>query len=187
MTFFPVVDQGRYPIHTGMQYEDVSENVAWGLNLTETLLPQVLRDNGYYTYALGKWHLGHYSPRYLPTARGFKEYLGFLTGQVYYWSKKATDYLNIHDFMYATEDCYSGYNGTDMHTYSTFLYRHKAIDIIERHDYNAHALFLYLAFQAVHDPFHDVYNAEDGIPRDHFADGVPPDYFQVKETNRVLK
>ena len=123
------------------------------------------------SYALGKWHLGHYSPRFLPTARGFVEHLGYLTGQSFYWSKKVTGYYMIHDFIYADEDCYFGYNGTDRHKYSTFLYRDKAIDLIQYHDYEDKALFLYLAFQAVHDPYYDVKN---------FDDGVPPDYFNVR-------
>lgn len=152
-----------------MQYEDITNSGKWGLNLTETLLSNVLKDNGYSPYVLGKWHLGHYSPRYLPTARGFIEHLGYLTGQTYHWSKKVPGYNHIKDLIYADDECYFGYNGTDKHTYSTFLYRDKAIDLIYYHDYDT-PLFLYLAFQAVHDPYYDI---------KCFTDGIPPDYFDV--------
>jgi len=31
--------------------------------------------------------LGHHSPRFLPTARGFDSFVGFLNGDNYYFSK----------------------------------------------------------------------------------------------------
>lgn len=49
---------GRYPLSMGIQYDDTSLKEAWGLNLSETLLPAILKDNGYTTYMLGKWDLG---------------------------------------------------------------------------------------------------------------------------------
>ena len=53
-----------------------------------------------------------------------------------------------------------------MFNYSTNFYRHKAIDILEHHDQST-PLFLYLPFQAVHDPFSDVREGADGaIPKD---------------------
>jgi arylsulfatase A-like enzyme len=67
---------GRYPVNMGMQYGMVQYNIPWGLRLDETLLPEVLKDNGYATYMFGKWHLGHFNERYLPTARGFDTFTG---------------------------------------------------------------------------------------------------------------
>ncbi|MEO6245486.1 MAG: sulfatase-like hydrolase/transferase [Opitutaceae bacterium] len=46
-----------------------------GLNPKEKLLPQVFKDQGYATAIFGKWHLGHH-PQFLPTRRGFDEWLG---------------------------------------------------------------------------------------------------------------
>lgn len=34
--------------------------------------------NGYATHFLGKWDLGHHSPFFLPTARGFDTFVGSL-------------------------------------------------------------------------------------------------------------
>eukprot|EP00004_Rigifila_ramosa_P014730 TRINITY_DN3373_c0_g1_i1.p1 TRINITY_DN3373_c0_g1~~TRINITY_DN3373_c0_g1_i1.p1 ORF type:complete len:499 (+),score=104.66 TRINITY_DN3373_c0_g1_i1:161-1498(+) len=45
-----------------------------GLPETEITLPQRLREEGYNTYMVGKWHLGHVES--LPTARGFSDYYG---------------------------------------------------------------------------------------------------------------
>ena len=46
-----------------------------GLHPQEKLLPQVFKDRGYATAMFGKWHLGHH-PQFLPTRRGFDEWLG---------------------------------------------------------------------------------------------------------------
>jgi arylsulfatase A-like enzyme len=44
---------GRYPVNTGMQFGVVEQYSKWGLNLTETTLAEVLKDNGYDTHAIG--------------------------------------------------------------------------------------------------------------------------------------
>ena len=41
---------------------------------------QVLKRGGYYTAALGKWHLGHFTQEYTPHGRGYDYYFGFLLG-----------------------------------------------------------------------------------------------------------
>jgi arylsulfatase A len=43
------------------------------LNLDETTVANLLKDRGYRTMCVGKWHLGRPVP-YLPTSRGFDEY-----------------------------------------------------------------------------------------------------------------
>ena len=57
------------------------------------LLPRVLRDNGYNTYAVGKWHLcprGEYSAAgpmtRWPLAMGFERYYGFLGAETNQWA-----------------------------------------------------------------------------------------------------
>ena len=168
---------GRYPLTTGMQYSMIMPTTAWGLHLNETLLSSVLKDNGYKTRALGKWHLGHYNPRYLPTARGFDSFTGYLSGENYYWSKKNPDHSNFVDMLTSDSSCYAPYMEDDLHDYSTFLYRDKAIAHIEEHD-ESEALFLYVAFQAVHDPYNDFNHHSKGLPKEYLSDGV---YEQIGE------
>lgn len=48
---------------------------AVGLNPAEVTVAEVLRDAGYATGCIGKWHLGD-QPAFLPTAQGFDYYLG---------------------------------------------------------------------------------------------------------------
>lgn len=161
---------GRYPLSIGMQYFTVADTVAWGLPLEETTIADVLSKHDYTSYALGKWNLGHYSPRYLPTARGFDYHLGYMTGMTYPWSKKVTSSTKFTDLMYADSSCYAPYDGNDVHKYSTFFYRDKAIDVIKKHNFNKKPMFLYLAFQAVHEPFVDFDHYPSGIPREYVGD-----------------
>ena len=48
---------------------------AVGLNPNTTTVADVLRDAGYATACVGKWHLGD-QPEFLPTAQGFEHYYG---------------------------------------------------------------------------------------------------------------
>ncbi|KAJ8603804.1 hypothetical protein CTAYLR_000219 [Chrysophaeum taylorii] len=70
---------GRLPIRAGVTGDwtgGVFSSVAVaGLPLNETTWAQTLKAEGYRTMAVGKWHLGQ-RPEYLPTRRGFDEYLG---------------------------------------------------------------------------------------------------------------
>ena len=170
---------GRYPLTLGMQYGSISHTSPWGLPFDEITIANVLKDSGRYTnYMLGKWNLGHFSPKLLPTARGFDYYLAYQAGATLYWSKfhsdsttgetTATQYSHFTDLTYGTNTCFSEYDGDDLHDYSTFLYRDKAINIIKKHDYDAASLFLFLGFQAVHDPYEDV-DFESGVPRTYLS------------------
>lgn len=168
---------GRYPITLGLQYEELAPNVEWGLNTTEVLFSDVLKLSGTYkNYMIGKWNLGHYTPDLLPTARGFDQFIGFLSGQVYHWSKVMPKLNQYVDFMYSDTECYDAYNEEDLGTYSTFFYRDRAIDVIKSHDFNDKAMFMYLAVQAVHDPFNDNTTFSDGFPSTYFPDGLYEEY-----------
>ena len=47
-----------------------------GLSLEETTMAQKLKDVGYHTHKVAKWHLGYSSFDYVPTARGFDTFYG---------------------------------------------------------------------------------------------------------------
>jgi arylsulfatase B/arylsulfatase I/J len=161
-----------------MQYFMVESAIPWGLELEETTIAQVLSDNGYKTHMLGKWHLGHSTPRYLPTARGFDTFTGMLNGESYYWSKRNPDHPHFKDFMSSDRECFWPYDESDMHEYSTFLYRDKAVKAIEQHDFATSPMFMYVAFQAVHDPFYDF---------DQFESGIPTSYLSNKMYKKIMK
>jgi arylsulfatase len=50
-------------------------NCTYGLNPNEITLAESLKDLGYATACVGKWHLGHLPP-FLPTRQGFDSYFG---------------------------------------------------------------------------------------------------------------
>lgn len=69
---------GRYPIRNGMchdKFRVLRNNSAGGLPEGEVTLAMILRQLGYTTGCIGKWHLGHLA-HYLPTNKGFDYYFG---------------------------------------------------------------------------------------------------------------
>ena len=90
-----------------------------------TMLPAKLKQAGYSTHMVGKWHQGFYDPAYLPVNRGFDTSSGFLGGgenhmteevicAVDYWKNKAPDTRNG--------------------TYDAYTYRDDLTEIIKQQD-----------------------------------------------------
>jgi len=65
---------GCYPNRLGI-HGALGPQSNHGLAAAETTLAELLRDRGYRTACVGKWHLGHH-PQFLPTRHGFDEYFG---------------------------------------------------------------------------------------------------------------
>ncbi|NWU89099.1 ARSG Arylsulfatase, partial [Upupa epops] len=65
---------GRLGVRNGVTHNFAVTSVG-GLPLNETTLAEVLREAGYSTGAIGKWHLGHHGQHH-PIFRGFDYYFG---------------------------------------------------------------------------------------------------------------
>lgn len=70
-----------------------------GLPLTYRLLPQYLRELGYTTRAVGKWHLGFYKREYLPQNRGFDSHFGLWAGFTSYYDYIIQDNVSIINYV----------------------------------------------------------------------------------------
>jgi len=66
---------GRYGARVGLPGVLMPESEE-GLPDSEITIAEALKEHGYRTMAVGKWHLGHARPENLPTAHGFDNYLG---------------------------------------------------------------------------------------------------------------
>jgi arylsulfatase A-like enzyme len=79
---------GRYAMRYGLQTLVIFPSHAYGLPTDERTLAQALKDAGYDTAMVGKWHLGHADKKYWPQNRGFDHFYGNLVGEVDYFTKE---------------------------------------------------------------------------------------------------
>ncbi|CAN0430889.1 unnamed protein product [Pylaiella littoralis] len=77
---------GRYPVRYGMQYDVILSGAPWGLPFSEKVFPEYMKDAGYETHMVGKWHLGSYTQDSIPSQRGFDSFMGYLNGEEMYWT-----------------------------------------------------------------------------------------------------
>ena len=59
---------GRYALRTGIT-GTIPVFCPYGLGLDEKLLPEYLKESGFESHLVGKWHLGFHKKEYLPTNR----------------------------------------------------------------------------------------------------------------------
>lgn len=159
---------GRYPHTIGAQYNlppnneglsgiKVIDSVEQGITLKETFISKVLQDAGYYTGAIGKWHLGA-TPAYHPNKRGFDEFYGFLGGghsyfpdffRPIYEGKKEVSSFYDYDYLMPLE-----YNGKEVNEteYLTDGLSREAVNFIKKASKKEEPFFLYLAYNAPHTP-----------------------------------
>jgi arylsulfatase A-like enzyme len=120
------------------------------LNNRVVTLPQVLKDAGYHTYMVGKWHLGK-APEQIPAARGFERDFSLLDGAGSYWD--LTNFTAASPQSVFTED---GRYLTRLPEdyYATKTYTDKLIGFIDANRGDGKPFFAYVAHQAPHDPYH---------------------------------
>ncbi len=77
---------GRFPGRTKGGLAEPIADKSVGLDPTHPTLASLLRDAGYATALIGKWHCG-YLPDYSPTKSGWDEFFGNFGGALEYYSK----------------------------------------------------------------------------------------------------
>jgi arylsulfatase A-like enzyme len=115
---------------------------TYGLAADEYTLAQTLKDGGYFTAVVGKWHLGHAERKYWPLQRGFDYHYGAVLGEIDYFTHGAH---GVRDWQRNNEP-------VDEEGYVTQLLGKDAVKLINEHG-GTKPLFLYLAFTAAHTPY----------------------------------
>lgn len=173
---------GRYQTRFGFEFNPIgAKNAAPGIGLpvAEKTVADRLRDAGYATGLVGKWHLGGTEP-FHPQRRGFDEFFGFLHEGHYYvrppWQgvttwlrrKKLPDggqgrwtspdgrtvwstHIGSNEPEYdAGNPLLRSSQSVDEKANLTDAFTREACDFIGRH--RSQPFFLYLAYSAVHSP-----------------------------------
>lgn len=122
---------GKWPFHIGLQRYVITNNGPWGLGLEEKLLPQYLKQAGYSTHLIGKWHLGFYQQAYTPTKRGFDTHYGYLGAAIDYF-----DHTWIQPNLTRGLDFRRNLNvaACEYGQYATDLFTYEAVNLINQHD-----------------------------------------------------
>ncbi len=132
-----------------------------GIDPQTTTIAEFLKEDGYATAIIGKWHLG-LLPRFQPSNHGFDYFLGTYSAGMFYLSPKderIEEYFHTDNFFEKLEHQLMVYklfeNGkplkTEKETYTTELFTQKGLEFIEKNKDNR--FFLYLPYNAVHGPF----------------------------------
>jgi len=147
-------------LYTPEEYAVTFERIG-GMDTREILIPRILEQKGYRCALFGKWDLGSLK-RYLPLARGFHDFYGFVNTGIDYFTHER----------YGVPSMYRNNEPTtaDRGTYITELIQREALRFLrENHD---RPFFLYLAFNAPH-------NASNLNPRIRSAPQAPEKYLRM--------
>lgn len=152
---------GRYPHKFGSQFNLPTSNRSGGLGIptSETYFSKVLQDSGYFTGAMGKWHLGE-EKEYHPNSRGFDEFYGFLNGGHNYfpeqfkpaYERQVKNGLNHAIFHYLRPLEHNGKDVDEKEYITDGLSREAATFIEKAAQDTKQPFFLYLSYNAPHTP-----------------------------------
>lgn len=134
---------GLYPQEAGVEGVITAKSHRdTGMSLDKFTLAEYLKGSGYATAIFGKWHLG-YKPEFGPNVQGFDQFVGFVSGNVDYFS---------HIDQEGYEDWWNNKNLEKEAGYLTDLITDKALEYLDERNSDK-PFFLYLAHGAPHSPY----------------------------------
>jgi arylsulfatase A-like enzyme len=133
---------GRYPARLEAGLHEPLTTHPTGLSPDVPTLPRLLKEAGYETALVGKWHLG-LAPAFHPLRHGFDEFFGHLGAAVDYASHIGTEHRRY--------DLFDGWRPARVDGYATDLFTARAIDFISRS--RGGPFFLSLQYNAPHWPW----------------------------------
>ena len=138
---------GRYPARTpvGLMEPLRSPKLdsAYGLTSEIPSLAAAMKESGYETVLIGKWHLG-FMPSQNPMKNGFDYFFGILSGGADYISHQGANGMRAHDLYENDVKIYP-------QGYLTDLLAQKSVDFIKQK--HAKPFFLNINFNAPHWPW----------------------------------
>ena len=154
---------GRYPHLIGAQFNLPRTGMRGyhtkGVPTEEMYISKTLQNTGYYTGAVGKWHLGH-ATEFHPNNRGFDDFYGFLGGGHNYFPaqyekayqkelEKGTPAKDVWNYLTPLE-----HNGKEVKEteYLTDALSREAVRFVNDAAKKENPFFLYLAYNAPHSP-----------------------------------
>ena len=136
---------GRYPARTAVGLREPmvmnAKDSLVGLSADQSPLPLLLKEAGYETALIGKWHLG-FKPEYSPNKNGFDYFFGFHSG--------AVDYIS-HRGEGRGSDLYENENPIQVKGYMTDIFSEKIISFLRAK--HTRPYFLSVQFNAPHWPW----------------------------------
>lgn len=160
---------GRYD-----EAEWLSDKNELGLPPDMASLPRELKNAGYATAMMGKWHLG-YPEKFRPNHQGFDYSLGPIGyGGDYFWHVEQ-DPVNLADFQGAHTLAVNGRESFRDGYYLTHLITDEAKSWINRQSHDT-PFFLYLPYTAPHDPYQG--------PGDYLTRPLEGDEWKNRNRNR---
>jgi len=152
------MDRGGPPVEYDAERAEMSpEYLAQGLPGEEVTVAEMLKERGYHTVHIGKWHLGR-SETSRPTAQGFDESLLMASGLFLPEDHPEVvnaklDFDPIDKFLWASMQFAASYNSGDWFEpggYLTDYWTDESLKVIEAN--RNRPFFLYLAHWGVHTP-----------------------------------
>jgi arylsulfatase A-like enzyme len=144
---------GRYQQRYGIESPLPSPGVPGsdlGLPPLPHSLPLLLKENGYATALIGKWHLG-YTREFSPRAHGFDLFFGHKSAAIDYYTHSTVRPGEGAQFADAQPDLWEGDALTQQDGYMTDLITRRSVEFINRNA--ARPFFIDVAFNAPHSPF----------------------------------
>ncbi|AXT50231.1 N-acetylgalactosamine-6-sulfatase [Aquimarina sp. BL5] len=132
--------QARFGHDCNLPYKD-DNDASIGTPLSEIMISEALKKQGYTTSAIGKWHVGDH-PDLHPNKQGFDHWFGFPGGNTNYWGFPENYLKTIYR------------NGKPVDrknlSYLTDDFTNEAVNFIDKNDDKP--FFIYLAYNAPHAP-----------------------------------
>lgn len=132
-----------------------------GLPAEERTVAEALREAGYSTALIGKWHLGEWLPEHLPMAQGFDHQYGH-----YGWGIDYNNHTIPHNApaVFCVHDWHRDQKPVLEQGYSTDLIASEAVRLI-RLQKQGQPFFHYVAFNAIHGPLEDIPRHTDRLSK----------------------